>query len=255
MAVKYSFIILKAQSEENESLDPYIDLLQKKGYEVHFVPTLQFEYHNLDVLKKKLNQPMNYSGLVLTSPRCLRGVMKSLKNDKLDENWHQKPIFVVGETTSRLVVNELNQEPVGAYSGNAMSLIPILSKYELTKPLLAPCGNLNLNILSDNLKSIKLENVEVYRTISHSNLENNLRTTLDQIHNEIGLIFFSPSGFQASIKLIPENYLKKIVLFSIGPTTASAIKQAGYILSGICDKPKPESMLDMIDNYMKCQVL
>lgn len=72
-----------------------------------------------------------FPGLVLTSPRCLRGVMKSLNNDKLDENWHHKPIFVVGEATSRLVINELNQEPIGACSGNAMSLIPILSKCKL----------------------------------------------------------------------------------------------------------------------------
>lgn len=66
--------------------------------------------------------------MVLTSPRCVRGVIKCLDYDKLDANWCKKPIFVVGETTSRLLTKELNIEPVGAESGNAMALIPIILK-------------------------------------------------------------------------------------------------------------------------------
>lgn len=65
-------------------------------------------------------------GMVITSPRCARGVIMCLANSKLDENWRKKPIFVVGETTSRLVMKELFLESVGANSGNAMALIPII---------------------------------------------------------------------------------------------------------------------------------
>lgn len=66
--------------------------------------------------------------MVITSPRCARGVIKCLVDGKLDENWRKKPIFVVGETTSRLLTKELNIEPIGANSGNAMALIPIILK-------------------------------------------------------------------------------------------------------------------------------
>lgn len=44
-------------------------------------------------------------------------------------------------------------------------------------------------------------------------------------------------------------------MFAIGPTTAAAINEAGYILSGICEKPKPESMIDMIDTFIENAVL
>lgn len=66
--------------------------------------------------------------MVITSPRCARGIIKCLADDNLNENWHEKPIFVVGEATSRLVTKELNLEPIGAESGNAMNLIPIILK-------------------------------------------------------------------------------------------------------------------------------
>lgn len=71
--------------------------------------------------------------MVITSPRCARGVIKCLADSKLDENWFKKPIFVVGETTSRLVNKELGFEPIGADSGNAMALIPIILKCTVLK--------------------------------------------------------------------------------------------------------------------------
>lgn len=81
---------------------------------------------------------------------------------------------------------------------------------ELKNPLLAPCGNLNINILSNNLKTVKFENIEVYRTIPHSNLNTNLNVTLNQIKNQIGCVFFSPSGFHAILDLIPKQLFSRI---------------------------------------------
>lgn len=57
-----SFIIFKALSEENEPIDPYVAILKSRGYKAYLVPTLEFEYHNFDVLKNKLQHPQNYSG-------------------------------------------------------------------------------------------------------------------------------------------------------------------------------------------------
>lgn len=39
-------------------------------------------------------------------------------------------------------------------------------------------------------------------------------------------------------------------MFAIGPTTSAAIKEAGHVVSGVCEKPKPESMINMIDIFM-----
>lgn len=44
-------------------------------------------------------------------------------------------------------------------------------------------------------------------------------------------------------------------MFAIGPTTSGAIKEAGYFVSGVCEKPKPESMINMIDTFMEYAIL
>lgn len=66
--------------------------------------------------------------MVITSPRCAQAVIKCLADSKIDENWLKKPVFVVGEATSRLIVKELDLKPIGADSGNAMTLIPTILK-------------------------------------------------------------------------------------------------------------------------------
>jgi len=80
----------------------------------------------------------------------------------------------------------------------------------LNEPLLAPCGNLNINILANNIKTVQFENVEIYRTIPHSDLKTNLNVILNQIINQIAVIFFSPSGFRAILTLVPKHLFSKI---------------------------------------------
>jgi len=57
-----TFIIFKAYSEENEPVDPYLNILKNQGYETQLIPTLEFEYHNFDTLNHKLQKPQDYSG-------------------------------------------------------------------------------------------------------------------------------------------------------------------------------------------------
>lgn len=81
---------------------------------------------------------------------------------------------------------------------------------KLNEPLLAPCGNLNINILSNNIKTVAFDNVQVYRTIPHSNLKTNLNMLLNQLKDQIGVVFFSPSGFRAILDLIPNELFNKL---------------------------------------------
>lgn len=66
--------------------------------------------------------------MVITSPRCAQGIIKSLVDCKLDNSWREKPVFVVGEATSQILIKEFNINPIGADCGNALSLVPIILK-------------------------------------------------------------------------------------------------------------------------------
>lgn len=54
-------LILKSPSDDDVQ-DPYVEALHKSGVQVKFVPTLQFQYKNLEILRSRLQQPENYSG-------------------------------------------------------------------------------------------------------------------------------------------------------------------------------------------------
>lgn len=69
---------------------------------------------------------------------------------------------------------------------------------------------MNINILSDSIKTVEFENIEVYRTIPHNKLKTNLDMVLSQIKDQIGVIFFSPSGFRAICDLMPKQLFNQI---------------------------------------------
>lgn len=69
---------------------------------------------------------------------------------------------------------------------------------------------MNINILSDNIKTVEFENIEVYRTIPHKNVKTNLDMVLSQIKGQIGVVYFSPSGFRATYDLMPKQLFNRI---------------------------------------------
>lgn len=60
--IKFQVIILKAPSEEGLEQDPYVELLTKRGFSAIMIPTLQFQYRNLESLADCLQHPDEYSG-------------------------------------------------------------------------------------------------------------------------------------------------------------------------------------------------
>lgn len=60
------------------------------------------------------------------------------------------------------------------------------------------------------MKTVEFENIEIYRTIPHNDLKKNLNSVLNQIKKQIGVIFFSPSGFYAIFDLIPKQLFSQL---------------------------------------------
>lgn len=62
----------------------------------------------------------------MTSPRCVRGVISAINNSTLHLDWHNYPIFTVGETTARIVSTYLDLKTEGSCAGNGAALAPII---------------------------------------------------------------------------------------------------------------------------------
>uniref|UniRef100_A0A1B6I713 Uroporphyrinogen-III synthase n=1 Tax=Homalodisca liturata TaxID=320908 RepID=A0A1B6I713_9HEMI len=243
--------ICKAISEEtNKGNDSYCDELENRGFTTKMIPVLDFTYKNMDTLKCKLSQPDIYSGIIFTSPRCVRAVMNAIENaENLDHRWQELQTFAVGETTARLVNENLKLNPEGSCAGNGVTLAPIILSSKPSKPLLLPCGNLKMDTLETLLTEagVKTDAVEVYETIPHPDLEITLSDALSQ-QTPSYIVYFSPSGIHNTYPLLSRSGidLDKIKWVSIGPTTATALQSYNLTVHCSAAKPTPQSLAEAI---------
>lgn len=118
---KGSVLLLKSQKSEGES-DKYEDTLKKRGYASYHVKTLDFKYQNLEVLARKLSNADEFSGIILSSPRCVNAVSQALNGKTISDKWKSKQNFVVGETTGEVALKLLDLTCQGSETGNANNL-------------------------------------------------------------------------------------------------------------------------------------
>lgn len=71
------------------------------------------------------------------------------------------------------------------------------------KPVLMPCGNLSKDTISKILQDngVASDTVQVYETVAHPDLENDLKLVIDNFTFNI-IIYFSPSGINATMPLL-----------------------------------------------------
>lgn len=240
---------------ESEGPDRFVEELQKHNFDVQSITSIDFCFKNLQELSDKLKKFDDYEGIVFTSPRAIIATNKSVEmaDKRIFEKWTDKKFnYTVGESTGKLANNLFNLNTKGQESGNALNLSAIITKdfiaSDASRPLLFPCGNLRQDILGKNLmrNSIELDAVEVYDTIPHPNLENSVQKLKDDIINFI--VFFSPSSIKFSFPFMTKHQLNlaKIKLIAIGPSTKRCLEENNLTCYGMCEKPSPESLLNVL---------
>lgn len=241
-------IVLKSESDNS---DTYSSLLQKNGFEPVLVPTLDFSFKNLDVLRDRLLSPYKYSGLIFTSPRSITAVRDALGGQRLKDDWRTLENYSVGETSHDLISNHLQLNTKGQQSGNASNLADFMKtdlyNKTITLPFLFPCGNLKQDVLQYKLSEYgySLDSVEVYETVPHKDLERNLVQLFrrDDGHDlPAFLLFFSPSGINYCSAIFERNKLDigDCRIVAIGPSTKKAIENRGFTVYRTAEKPSPE---------------
>lgn len=122
MTVQKSTVLLLKSQKSGDKIDKYEVTLQEAGYKTCQVKTLDFKYINLDLLYKELNNPDDYSGIILSSPRCVNACCLSLNGEAIDPKWKTRNNFVVGETTYETALEKLDLKCEGSETGNAENL-------------------------------------------------------------------------------------------------------------------------------------
>jgi uroporphyrinogen-III synthase len=238
---------------ESEGPDKFVQLLQQNDFNVHSINCLSFQFKSLEKLQEKIGKADDFEGMIFTSLRSVQAVHKAVESEpELLERWQQKSNFSVGESTSESSKNLLKLETKGQSTGNAQVLASfIVDSYseKPTKPFLFPSGNLKQETLEESLKenSIEVENVEIYETVQHPELEKSIKR-LKGTKVEF-FVFFSPSGIKFSLPIVEKLQvnLAEIKLIAIGPSTKKSLEDNKLECHRMCTKPSPESLLEALN--------
>ena len=244
---KYSILLLKDNSlsskdETTSSPADYEIILSELNCNIYFIPPLQFDFVNIELLLNRILCPEKYVGIILTSPRSVYAVHQAFKLMVKDPNviiWRKnKMCYTVGPSTSAKASQDLEWTPNnirgGNRCGNAHSLAELIiedfkdeSLGLVTKGLLYPCGNLKRETIAkelENRSNIDLDTITCYETSPNKDLDANFnKVAKESSHIDI-VVFFSPSGVKNCWELLQKITSSSSKYVAIGPTTLESLK-------------------------------
>ena len=216
--------------------DAFASAFEAAGFDARCVPVLDFDPVNEAHLADHLAEPGRFGGLILTSPRAA----DALSGYDLG-GWHGKPTFAVGPATA-VRTRHLGLRTEGEQAGSAAALADAIIAKPPAAPLLFICGDRRRDVLPDRLRAagISFEACVVYRTTGDASV---LRRALED--RPEWLVFFSPSGVEAALECDGLSW-NSVALAAIGPTTARALRAAGYPPAAVAAAPTPEALVTAV---------
>lgn len=237
--------IIKVTDPESAN-DRYLNEFKKRGLCAIKIPTLEYEFVNLDQLMGRLRSLQKgatqvASGLLITSPRAveaLRLAIESTTNSEgdyidLSKLFQDDLIFTIGQRSAGLMREKLNLTISNGSesSGDGPNLVEFINKtladdtiYSGKVNILFPCGNLSNQFVDAflNFPKVDLDPIIVYETRNRANLKEAICSSLiDLLPTEpaisaipvlnIDLVFFSPSGVNGVDLGSLESRLKQIL--------------------------------------------
>lgn len=250
-------LFIKSETVQS-SFEENKHLLEDLGLTVSTLPAISFRFKNIDTLRKCLEEPSNYSGLILTSGRSVEAVKSAIDISNL-EKWKGLRNYCVGQTTERKITTDLGSGWTvrgGAETGNAEQLSELilqdLKDVDKSLPFLFPCSNLALGTIVSKLQAAhhRVHTIEVYETVKHEGLDAGVsEVNLNSL--EI-ILFFSPSTVQYFLDSIRKSGLEEqlhresLKLIAIGPSTRQEMLKQNLTVFACCAKPNIESLIEII---------
>lgn len=265
-ASRATVVVLLAKAECSQS-SPDVDFqrellgLSSPSTQIlpYFISPITFTFINETQLIAAFSTPESWSGLVLTSSRCVDALERCLEEIQLSlrtellQRWsnESKAIFTVGEATRRSLEAKLGLQSTGHQTGDAASLARFILESSLVKDnedgklkdqlprLLYPCSSIRSDAISIALQGkVLLEEIACYETVANDKLESEVQQLEEFISfrkpTSLIVVFFSPSGvdnllpaLQQSklLQQISDNFLVKWVAF--GKVTAAKMTIQG----------------------------
>ncbi len=174
--------------------------------------------------------------VVITSMNAAEAVIGELKKNRSVPPWH---IYTMGGTTKDLLQHHWSELSDLVVADDASVLADKIID-ENPIEVVFFCGNIRRDELPEKLKGafIKVDEVKVYDTV----------LTSKRVEGEYdGILFFSPSAVESFFQ--GNTVAKHTVLFAIGNTTASTIRQYCENTVITADQPGKDHLVERTIGY------
>lgn len=226
--------------------NPYNELAQKYNLNIDFHKFIKVEGVPARDFRKDRVNILDHSAVIFTSRNAVDHFFRICKEMRVEVPDSMK-YFSISESTSYYLQKYVQFRKRKVFHGkqNFKDLLEIIKKHKDEKFLL-PCSDIHKQSLPKLLEDNKIayNKAVIYRTLA-SDLSD-----LD-IDKYDMMIFFSPSGVKSLTKNFPDYQQgdRKIGVF--GPTTAKAVKDAGFRLDVNAPTKTAPSMTMALDQYLE----
>jgi len=240
--------ILISQAKPADANSAYHQLAEKYKFKVEFRPFIEIQPVNYKEFRKQKVNILEFTAIIFTSRNAVDSFFAICKEARIEMPAEMK-YFCVSEQTAnylqKYIVIRKRKIFVGAKTATDLNEYYLKHK---TEKYLFPSSDIRKTDTADFLTkhSIEFKEAVIYTTVSAD------LSGLDIGHFDV-ITFFSPSGVDAVHKSFPDFQQGDIRMAAFGPTTAQAVRDAGFRLDIEAPMPNAPSMAGAIEHYLKAQ--
>lgn len=201
--------------------------------EIAFIETAPIQ--TIEVQQEIEQASLLSTTVVFTSMNAVEAV--AAWKDEQQPDWN---IYCMGTTTITLVQQYFGANKISGTANSATELAELIAQDRFVDNVIFFCGDQRRDELPDVLRKydIDVNEITVYQTIAIPH------KISKQYH---GILFFSPSAVDSFFKI--NTIPKETILFTIGNTTAAAIKKHSTNTIIISNSPGKEKLVKKMMEY------
>lgn len=239
--------ILISQPEPTSANSPYFDIMKRHNVEIVFRPFIKVERLTPKEFRAQKISILDHTAIVFTSRLSIDNFFLLAREMRIAIPEEMK-YFCVTETVAQYIQKYVQYRKRRVFfgaTGKVDDLLPVMLKHK-TERYFIPLSDVHNPVFGEMLdsKSIKHSDAVMYRTVSNDFAK-------DEPFDYDMLIFFSPSGVQSLQKNFPDFEQGDVVIGTLGPATAKAVRDAGLRLDIEAPSPEYPSISAAIDDHLR----
>lgn len=239
--------ILISQPEPTSANSPYFDIMKRHNVEIVFRPFIKVERLTPKEFRAQRISILDHTAIVFTSRLSIDNFFLLAREMRIAIPEDMK-YFCITETVAQYIqkyVQYRKRKVFFGATGKIDDLLPVMLKHKSERYFI-PLSDVHNPVFGEMLdsKSIKHSDAVMYRTVSND-------FSKDEPFDYDMLIFFSPSGVQSLQKNFPAFEQGDVVIGTLGPATAKAVRDAGLRLDIEAPTSVYPSISAAIDDHLR----